>query len=920
MRKLLHFLFLILIFTFFSQHLLHAQTGKITGNVVSSSGEFLPFVNILIVGTTQGAATDIDGNFVIIGIPPGTYSVKASAIGFHPVTTENVQVSIDLTTHLNFELTEESIELGEEVVVVATKPLVTKDLTSSTSIVTADQIEVLPVNEISEVLELQAGWVGGNVRGGRSGEVAYAIDGVQVTDVYDGSTVIDINANTVQELQFVSGAFNAEYGRAMSGYVNIATKEGQNEFTGVATAYFGDYVSNGTDIFRGIDNIDPVSIRDFELALSGPVFSNTLTFYLDARYIYFGGWRNAQYNYKPWNITINRGPTVPIEDRYILSLYDSTKGDGTYVPMNWNEKLYGQLKLTLKPTTGVKVNLNFLIDDVDYQDYDHTYSYNPDGNLKRFRRGLTGILSLTHALSPETFYQANFAYFTKDYKEYVYEDPNDPRWTHDALLIQEPKDSPSFRTGGTNAHQFKRETDTYSIGADFTSQIDRINLLKFGASVNKHKLYFYDVDLLQDPATPDPQFTGNPFVKRHVPSKTDVSENLAIDEYTRNPLEISAYVQDKIELESMIINVGVRVDYFSTDGLVLNDITDPDIYRPRRPENIALTLAQRQAIWYSDPEPSIQFSPRLGVAFPITDQGVIHFSYGHFFQLPKFELLYVNPEYKLPQGTGNLDVVGNPELKPQQTISGEIGLQQGFTSDLAMDITMYFRDIRNLAGTRADEIRLFGGSASYSQYVNSDFGSVIGVILSLTKRLSNNWSASIDYTFQKARGNGSDPAATRNAIVDGEQPEIQLIKLDWDQLNTLNFTFSYTSEHLWGFSFIGQYGSGFPYTPTFSIDVSSLLTNAGLKPSTFNLDLRAYKDFLIGDLRLSLFLRVFNLLDIRNEENVYGDSGTANFTIDEFQARQLGNPEIVNSISEYYRDPTYYSEPRRVEIGASFFF
>ena len=920
MKQLLHFLFLILIFSFFSQHFSYAQTGKITGNVVSSSGEFLPFVNILIVGTTQGAATDIDGNFVIIGVSPGTYSVKASAIGFHPVTTENVQVSIDLTTHLNFELTEESIELGEEVVVVATKSLVTKDLTSSTSIVTADQIEVLPVNEISEVLELQAGWVGGNVRGGRSGEVAYAIDGVQVTDVYDGSTVIDINANTVQELQFVSGAFNAEYGRAMSGYVNIATKEGQSEFTGVATAYLGDYISNGTDIFRGIDDVDPVNIRNFELSLSGPIFSNTLTFYLDARYIYFGGWRNAQYNYKPWNITINRGPTVPIEERYILSLEDSTKGDGEYIPMNWNEKLYGQLKLTLKPTTGVKLNLNFLIDDVDYQDYDHTYSYNPYGNLKRFRRGLTGIFSLTHALSPATFYQANFAYFSKDYKEYVYEDPNDPRWTHDALLIQEPKDSPSFRTGGTNAHQFKRETDTYSLSADFTSQVDRINLIKFGASVNKHKLYFYDVDLLQDPAAPDPQFTGNPFVKRHVPDKYDPSENLAIDEYTRNPLEISAYIQDKIELESIIINLGLRVDYFSTDGLVLNDLTDPDIYRPRRPENIALTLDQRRAIWYSDPEPSVQFSPRLGVAFPITDQGVIHFSYGHFFQLPKFELLYVNPEYKLPQGTGNLDVVGNPELKPQQTISGEIGLQQGFTSDLAMDITMYFRDIRNLAGTRADELRLFGGSASYSQYVNSDFGSVIGVILSLTKRLSNNWSASIDYTFQKARGNGSDPAATRNAIVDGKQPEIQLIKLDWDQLNTLNFTFSYTSEHLWGFSFIGQYGSGFPYTPTFSIDVSSLLTNAGLKPSTFNLDLRAYKDFIIGDLRLSLFLRVFNLLDIRNEENVYGDSGTANFTIDEFQARQLGNPEIVNSISEYYRDPTYYSEPRRVEIGASFFF
>jgi hypothetical protein len=769
-----------------------AQSGKITGEVVSSTGELLPFVNVLIVGTTQGAATDIDGNFVIIGVPPGIYSVRASAIGYQSVTTQNVKVSIDLTTRVNFQLAEESVELGEEVVVVATRPLVTKDLTSSTSIVSADEIEVLPVTELSEVLELQAGWVGGNVRGGRSGEVAYAIDGVQVTDVYDGSTVIDINANSVQELQFVSGAFNAEYGRAMSGYVNIATKEGHNEFTGVVTAYLGDYVSSGTDIFRGIDDVNPVNIRNFELGLSGPIISNTLTFYANARYIYFGGWRSAQNNYKPWNITVNLGPTLPVENRYILSLEDSTKGDGEFVPVNWNEKFYGQLKLTLKPISGVKLNLNILRDDVEYQDYDHTYSYNPDGNLKRFRTGLTSILSLIHTLSPTSFYQANFAFFSKEYKEYVYEDPNDPRWTHDALLEQEPKDSPSFRTGGTNAHQFKRKTDTYSLGIDFTSQVDRINLVKVGASINRHRISFYDVDLIQDDAIADPQLTGNPFVKRRIPDKDDPSENIAIDEYVRNPLEISAYIQDKIELESMIINLGLRVDYFSTDGLVLNDLSDPDIYRPRRPENVELSLEERRAKWYKDPVSSFQFSPRLGVAFPITDQGVIHFSYGHFFQLPKFELLYTNPEYKLEPGTQNLGIVGNPELKPQQTISGEIGLQQGFTSDLAMDITMYFRDIRNLAGTRADELRLFGGSASYSQYVNSDFGSVIGVVLSLTKRLSNNWAATIDYTFQKARGNGSDPAATRNAIVDGEQPEIQLIKLDWDQTNTLNFTFSYS--------------------------------------------------------------------------------------------------------------------------------
>jgi len=917
MRKLLQLI--ILTFLFLLHNIAFAQSGKITGRVVDgTTNEPLPFVNVIIIGTSVGAATDIDGYYTIIGVRPGTYSMKASAIGYNSVTSANVKVSIDLTTKVDFQLFETSVELKEEVVVIAKKPLVTKDLTSTTAIISSDEIKVLPVTEFQEVLQLKAGIVGGSVRGGRRGEVVYAIDGVPVTDVYDGSTVVDVNVNSIDELQFVSGAFNAEYGRALSGYVNIATKEGGSQFTGVVTSYIGDYLSTGTDIFRGIDKVNPVSIRDFEGNLSGPIIPNMLTFYVNARYIYFGGWLNAKRVFQPWDITINNGPSLPVEERYNI---DST-GDGSFVPMNWNEKKYGQAKLTFKPFIGVKINYNWIRDDVDFRDYDHMFSYNPDGDFKKFRTGITNILSLTHTLSSKTFYQANFTYFFKRFKQFVYEDPNDPRWTHDRLLDQEPKEVPSFKTGGTKSSQFKRTTSTYGFKIDLTSQIDRINLVKLGFEYNTHKLSFDNINLLQDASVADPQETGNPFVKRHIPDPLDPNENLSIDRYIRKPVEISGYIQDKLEFDAFIINAGVRVDYFETDGFLLNDPTDPDIYRPRRPENIALTLEERRAKWYRSPQSSLQFSPRLGIAFPITDRGVVHFSYGHFFQIPNFGLLYTNPEFKFGQGTGNLGIAGNPELKPQQTISGEVGVQQAFSDDISIDLTMYFRDIRNLAGTRADEIRMFGGSASYSQYVNSDFGSVLGIVFTLTKRLSNNWAATIDYTFQQAKGNASDPAATRNQIAGGEQPEIQLVRLDWDQTHTLNFTFSYDTEDLWGFAFIGRYGSGFPYTPDFSLNVSSLLTNASLKPPTFNVDLRAYKDFMIASsLRLSLFLRVYNVFDIRNQINVYNDSGTADFTIEEFLRRNDGNPDfLVNSLDEFYRNPTFYSEPRRVEVGASFFF
>ena len=174
--------------------------------------------------------------------------------------------------------------------------------------------------------------------------------------------------------------------------------------------------------------------------------------------------------------------------------------------------------------------------------------------------------------------------------------------------------------------------------------------------------------------------------------------------------------------------------------------------------------------------------------------------------------------------------------------------------------------------------------------------------------------------MQSAKGKASDPAATRNALVNGERPEVQLIPLNWDQTHTINATFTYTSSADWGFSLIGQYGSGFPYTPSQSLNLSQILTNAGMKPSFFNIDLRLYKDFMLGSNKLSFFLRVYNLLDTKNQLNVYNDSGTADFTLAEYLALTNGNPtRIVNSVQQYYANPSFYSEPRRIEVGATFF-
>ena len=174
-------------------------TGKVVGVITDEkTGNPLIGCNIILQGTSLGAATDLDGAYIILNIPPGTYTVKTLMIGYASSNITNVIVRSDLTTTIDVSMKEETIE-GEEVTVVAERPLITKDLTASTAIVDGDMIDQLPVTEISEVLELQAGFVQGHLRGGRSGEVAFWIDGVPMTDVFDGGTIVDVNKNTVSE-------------------------------------------------------------------------------------------------------------------------------------------------------------------------------------------------------------------------------------------------------------------------------------------------------------------------------------------------------------------------------------------------------------------------------------------------------------------------------------------------------------------------------------------------------------------------------------------------------------------------------------------------------------------------------------------------------------------------------------------------
>ncbi|MCF8306938.1 MAG: TonB-dependent receptor [Ignavibacteriales bacterium] len=916
-------------------------TGKIAGRVTdATTGEALPFVNIIIEGTSLGAASDIDGYFSIINIPPGTYSVKASAIGYNSSTVKNAKVSIDLTTSIDFQLSDTSIQLKEEIVVVATKPMVTKDQTASTAIVGDELIKELPVTEIGDVLALQAGIVVGSgggihVRGGRSGQIGYQIDGVPVTDAYDGGSVVDINTSAVKELQVISGAFNAEYGQAMSGIVNLVTKDGSNNFAGSISAYIGDYVSSNSDIFWNINSINPVAIRNVEASLSGPILKDKLFYFGNWRYFYNTGYFYGRRDF----LTTDRASESPINPgEFLISGPEGNgSGDGEFVAMNPSQRIFGQGKFSFRMLPGLNLSFNSIGERRNYKDYDHNNKLTPDNNLDRFANSYTNILTMNHAVSNSSFYTLSFSYFYKEYYHYLFEDlytgdPTKPTQYVDNRLGQTPPYS--FAIGGTNYNRFERNSETFIGKVDWVTQLTQEINLQFGGEAKQHRLFYHNINLV-------PKRDANnqevyPFSVDIPPLSTQDN-----DMYTKRPQEGAFYVQTKFEAFNLIFNAGVRFDIFNPDGQILSDPSDPNIINPIKPSNqyfdtngngiyepdlgeTQKTVSDRMTYWFEDAKIKTQLSPRLGLAFPISDRGVIHFSYGHFFQLPRYELLYTNPDFELGIGSGNQGIFGNADLEPQKTVKGEIGLQQQIGENMAVDLTVFFEDFRNLTGTQSDEIQVFGGERTYSRYANSDFGFSKGFIFKLSQRLTDGLAMNLDYTYSVTKGNASNPADARNAVAGGAIPETFIAPLDWDQSHTLNVSFTYTQPGNFGVSVISNFYSGQPYTPAVNrntrVTQNAFPRNSDGKPSIYNIDVRIYKDFDIFGNNISVFMKVFNLLDLENPTGIYSETGDPFFTFAKYDAEQI-NPRLFNnSLDDLYTNPGFFSEPRRVELGLSYNF
>ncbi len=927
-RILGHILLLMLYVIIMSPVGAEAQTtGKIAGAVVeASTGEPVIGANAYFEGIALGAATDVDGFYTILNVPPGTYELIVEAIGFRKVVVTEVKVRVNYTTTINVSMESEVLE-GETVVVIAERPLVEKDQTGARQVVTSEEIDILPVTSFDQVVELQAGVVNGRFRGGRANEVLYMIDGVPVNSAATGGRGATVGIEAVENLEVISGTFNAEYGRVMSGVVNAITKSGSKEYRGNLELYSGDYFSTdkiqGHEIYPSNSSFGLDGIADVRGSFEGPVpFTNDkLTFVLSGGASFNDGYLTGHGR----NLFL---PTT-IHDPALAEqgIFNVTGDKEEYTTNSWGG---GDLlaKLNYPLTDFTTLSLSFLYNQSEWKDYTGFWRFAPEGRTKNIGKSINNIFTVRHVFNQEAFATFNVAFLDESYESYVEEDPLSDRYLPGEYRQEGLINGTGLAIGGTDLFNFKRGSKTITAKGDVTWQLHRQHEIKAGFEYSDYNMdEDYITILFANEAAFQSDMTAGIVDKWRFRSINNSLVDVDYQYYhndlagDRNPYERDAsqgavYLQDKMEFDKVVVNAGLRVDYFDPEFGIPKDLTDPngDIAFPglSREEQLDRSL--------EDADVQVQLSPRIGLAYQATTTGIVHFSYGHFFQIPPLENLYSNPNFRILPGVISSSIMGNAGLKAQQTVSYELAYSDILSEGIVGEISVFYRDIYDLLGT---EILETLSGQPYARWTNVDYGNVKGAVISAEVR-SGSFTSTLDYTYQIAEGNASDPASAFLRAQGGEKPNLEAVRLNWDQRHTIVGTFNYVTPD-YGLSLIGRYGSGNPFQysplPAPGKPTLTLTQNNGQMPPNFNIDLNA--NYNIGEyygVKMKAYFQAYNILDIRNPNYVFGDSGSPKSTANVERNRTQLERATFTTPEKLQYDGTSFVSPRQIRLGLGFLF
>ena len=954
-------------------------TGKIAGVVKDDKGELLIGARVEIEGTQFRAGTDENGKYAILNVPVGTYSVKCTYVGYDALVQNDVKVSADITTDLDFTMSVGGGVTVDTLVIIAKRKTIDN---GSGKIIGSEFIDNTGIRGIENIVAKTSGVVqdekGGNIniRGGRTGETQVIIDGVVTNNPLDRNSTSNISNGALQELAVLTGGFSAEYGNVLSGVINVVTKSATTNFTGavelISDVVAGDYINTTSQGY----NI-------YSLSLGGPVIP---TKKLAKYWNIFGSYERQYYLVDQ---PVPQDVAKLWSDDGILPNF-SREGHSWTAKTNISidEMTKGKIKILL--TAGYNGNMEksrLWTGSFGY--------YNSYHNPRVHDENHQGFVKINQSIGSKTFYDIQGSFLLSTYKrgdgiyfiDEEFKDLNN-RWTFPSLLaygdtsvvqgipaqgfsIPNSVNSGVFRDpGDVSSFAEKEKTEQISLNINFTHQVQTKKLgdheLKFGGEYKQFKIRKFNVSplgystvlnpnkyddssgfMIQYPVITENDANGN-FLEAfgYDPFGNEIEddyfvEGLNIAEGPRKPRIGAFYFLDKMEFDYFNTNLGIRIDYMDPNTLVPLD------YRDLKGADGQLNEADYQKV-----EKTIIVSPRLGFSFPITEKTVFHAQYGKFIQLPALENLYTNQRVLrdlADGGVGYFTIFNNPLLQPEKTTAYELGIKHSVGDYVTLGLTAYYKETSDLI--QAKNIKAYDLSYSFAIYDNGDFGIIRGLDFSLDLRRINRLRSSISYSLAFASGTGSDLNTLSNVAYNGNEPPKLPSALSFDQRHTGSIELDYrwgtndVPKGFWGgvLSRVGlnvlfSFNSGRPYTPqdnsTDPLGVASGLQgnqpvapiNSAYWSWNYRLDLKLDKSVKIFDkLSANIYLLALNVLDQELINGVFAGSGEPGYTgwLDSFAGKQwaLANgPEAVRLYNIRSHAIGNFGPPRQVRLGFRLFF
>ncbi len=1002
MVRRFNLLFILLLIPF----VLFGGDGKIAGTVVDkATGEPLTGVNIIIedAAYTLGSASDGNGYFTIISVPGGVYTLRVAYMGKKTIKLSNVRISSGLTTELSFEMEDMVLE-GEVVEVTAERKLFKKDATSNVGMANSEEIENLPVRGTQALIANMAGVVvqdgGVHIRGGRDDEVGYYVNGVSTINPVTNTQAVHVIQEAIEEIQVLTGGFTADMGGATSGIVKTELKTGSPKLKGsidFRTDGFGG-AEDGTELFNTYTYGHQTGVA----TLSGPLFTDKINFFVAGEY------RNREDNNMRYSTgyqfddMVDMNVNNPVHDTVSLAYPDGFTPKEGYTSTSLNGTITFDLpvRITLggmyqnsRSDVSSAPMLTTLNDRVPYNDFTSTLL--TAKFTKTFSSTSLIEVKLSHFNSNS---ERGGGWFDHDWEKF-YDSTAVSNYSldnYDEAVVYRNAWRPQYdysihgfgmdRPGSPSNYYFHNKQAYYGVQTDYKVQVGNHHELKIGFDYRAYTIRSFDIApsvmiyTAEDGTVSGMNKTYGSM--ENVPADiwnqnggidaygfdlygNEIDEDekyydedgklLVITEAPKKPVNFSTYLMDKVEYNDLIINAGVRLDYYDSD--------DKQLKNPQNP------LVDQDASMISDDawkdkETYLELQPRLGFSFPTGPKTVFYMQYGKFTQMPEYGNIYSSTPYTLArqvvrQGYYFTNPVGFG-LDPVRTTNYELGWRQQIAANAAIEVTAFYKNIKGLV--QVEKVLPTADATipgSYLRLVNGDFATSKGLELRLTLRRTNRLAGQINYTMTNAEGTASNSTANQASVYSNTEVPSSINPLDYAQkhVGSINMDYRFGKndggpilEQL-GLNLLFKFSSGHPYTKVFTTGSQGSAYTIGVDymndtrarqaleavgssttPWTFTTDLRLDKSFDLGNLKATAYVIVNNLFNRQNILNVYEATGGA--ADDGFLSNPSASETMINNYGgqgyvDLYRainlengqaywnqlGRELYGEPRQIQFG-----